>query len=414
MRVLMITPRIPWPKDSGWSVAVNATLDALVRGGAAVDLFAIDTSRHPGDITGLETRCGTVLAFALDTQIRRTQGIARTVFPTRTDRFGIDGRAPYWVSRFASMEVGERMADAASAFGPYDCVVIEYLFALPVGLRVADRLQQEFGRRPRVVLRAHNVESVLQQRLADELGLASPERWIRAITAKQTTRWERAALDAVDAVACITDADRDLFHAMGVRAELRTILPGIPTVPPAETVMEPRVGFIGLLDYAVNLASLEWFLERIWPLVRIEVPNATFHIAGHGGSVPERWAQTAGVEFHGRVADATTFEQSNRVMVVPTLAASGLRIKLLEAMAAGVPVVTTTAGAEGTPITSGEQAFVANDAADFARACVTLLTDSALAASVAERGRHFVAELSDEGSATRAWLEILTDAAVVS
>lgn len=402
----MVSPRVPWPNVSGWSVAVNATIDALVLSGAEVTFLAIDTSRHPGDISGLVDRCRMVRQFALDTDVRVSRAIRDTLRPPRTDEFGIAARAPYWVSRFASADVADRMGTVACESGPYDALVVEYLFALPVALRVANQLEQEFGRRPRVILRAHNVESVLQQRLARARGRFNPERWARSLLARQTSSWERAALDSVDAVACISDADRAIFARMGVVAELRTLIPAWTVVTGGDLPADSSVGFIGQLDYAVNVYSLAWFLDKIWPAVLQARPEAKFHIAGRGGTRPERWTRVPGVVYHGEVEDAIAFQQKCRVMVVPTLGASGLRIKLLEAMAAGRPVVTTSAGAEGLDIVDGKQVLVADDAAGFAEATVRLLADNDLSDSLVAEGRDFVATLSSLESSARDWSEI--------
>jgi glycosyltransferase involved in cell wall biosynthesis len=140
-----------------------------------------------------------------------------------------------------------------------------------------------------------------------------------------------------------------------------------------------------LLAWQPNAHGLDWFCDSVWPLVRARIPDATLTIAGPGlrrnpdGSlaVPERWVRP-GITTVGYVDDLEDVYGSSAGMVAPILGGSGVRMKLLEAMRAGMPTVTTTDGAAGLDVEDGREMFIADDPAGFADGVVRMLSDEGL------------------------------------
>jgi glycosyltransferase involved in cell wall biosynthesis len=154
---------------------------------------------------------------------------------------------------------------------------------------------------------------------------------------------------------------------------------------------EPRVLFPGTLHYSPNVDGAVWFCSEIWPLVREQVPEASLVLAGRDPSVEvHTLAQIAGVEVHADVPSMVPYFEAARVVVVPLRIGTGTRLKALEAMASGRPVVGTSEGLAGLGIRDGVQARVADEPAEFAAAVAETLRRDDLAAALGTAGRRHV------------------------
>jgi glycosyltransferase involved in cell wall biosynthesis len=185
-------------------------------------------------------------------------------------------------------------------------------------------------------------------------------------------------------------------------------LDGTPVDRTAESAT--AVGFLGSLDYRPNQEAAMWIAEQLRPRMR---PETELHVAGAGA--PE-WLRArlaaSGVVFAGEVADAAAFVGGMRVMIAPILSGGGMRIKILEAMAAGKAVVTTTIGAEGIDVTHGENILIADDADAFVAAIESLLRDPSRARAIGDAARTLVATRYSADALTRgllAFYEELTE-----
>lgn len=232
----------------------------------------------------------------------------------------------------------------------------------------------------RIVLEEHNVEWEIFERLSPtfRFALRQVARW----EARSLRGYERRALRAANAVIAISDADASAFQKLaGVHA---TVVPTFiePAARRVEATRAPALAYTGLLVWQPNGQGLDWFCKDVWPLVRERMPDATLTIAGPGlrrdssGSliVPPAWS-APGVQTVGYVNDLEEVYAKSIAMVAPIIGGSGVRMKLLESMRAGMPTVTTTDGAAGLDVVDGREMFVADTAAAFAERTVRLLSD---------------------------------------
>lgn len=165
--------------------------------------------------------------------------------------------------------------------------------------------------------------------------------------------------------------------------------PALPTAPPH------RILFVGGLDYAPNRDAVTWLVREIAPaLARTATVPWEIHLIGRGGPdlLAALRADEPRIVAHGRVPDVATHLAAARAVVVPLRAGGGTRIKVLEALAHGRPVVATTLGAEGLDLTGGTHLLLADTAPALASQLASLLTDADLAARLAAAGRARVAE----------------------
>lgn len=207
--------------------------------------------------------------------------------------------------------------------------------------------------------------------------------------ASKNIRWPRAfeaqTLAAVDAVVAISQVDAQALAALVTArtGQQRTpvVVPQVvqSTEPKRKPQPEHNLCYVGNLTWHPNTLGLSWFCQTVWPLVRRALPSVKLTIAGSGlgkdGSgrlqVPSDW-QVPGIEVVGYVEDLETLYTQSLGMVAPILGGSGVRIKLLEALRAGMPVVTTRAGAAGLPLHDGAEVLIEDEPEAFARAVIRL------------------------------------------
>lgn len=392
MRILVILPRIPYPPRDGGAIVMFETVRELTRAGHDVDVFVLNTSRHrqPPDV--MADICSHVVSVDIDTEITAVGALKNLFLPRRTS-FD-EGTIPlsYWLERFVSDDALGRLYEVLDERGPYDVIQCESLFTAWYGLAIrhAGRPWSDVP----IVLRAHNVEHRIMERLAGERRLSVMERMYRRHLANRTRRFEVEAVRKVRGVAAISPDDAAWFRTTAPDTAVDVVVPGI--VMPSEATLdaiavEPfTLCILSSMEWAPNVEGAIWFIERVMPSILERLPQAVLHVAGRNpGADILALHDGRHVVVHGEIDDALVFRRSKAVSVVPLFSGSGVRIKIIESMAAGVPLVTTSVGAEGLPIVDGEQAVIADDERAFADACVGLLDSPERARTMGERGRAF-------------------------
>jgi glycosyltransferase involved in cell wall biosynthesis len=153
--------------------------------------------------------------------------------------------------------------------------------------------------------------------------------------------------------------------------------------------------FVGALDYEPNTEAVEWFVREVLPRVRAQVPDACVRIVGRGAERVAWAAEVPGVQLVGAVPELAAELDRADVSIVPIRVGAGTRLKVVEALANRLPLVTTTVGCEGIDVRNGHDALIADDAASFAGACVRLLSDGALRQRLADAGAELFARRYD-------------------
>ncbi|HVV75222.1 MAG TPA: glycosyltransferase [Mycobacteriales bacterium] len=262
----------------------------------------------------------------------------------------------------------------------YDVVCIEHD-------RLAPLLPSR--RSNRWVITLQNLVSVqMRHELATATG--ARQRWVlrrQSAVAERSERWVASRYDRV-----IVTSPED---AAAFAGEATVIPNGVDTdwYSPTPLPAEPRLVFTGMLGWRPNVEGLEWFVQEVWPAVREQLPEATFTIVG-AQPVPSVTAmvEIPGVTVEANVPQMRPYLEAARAAVVPLHVGSGTRIKALEAMASGRPVIGTSVGLEGLAIESGRHALVADDPEEMARAVVAALSDDEVAGRLATHGRQLVVD----------------------
>lgn len=237
----------------------------------------------------------------------------------------------------------------------------------------------------RLVLDAHNVEAEIMERLAE-----SAPRWQRKALRWQAGRirdLERELARNVDLVFTCSEKDAAAFRDMGAR-RVRVAPNSIPPLSPPLVAQRHDVVFVGSLDWRPNADAAVVLAKEIWPRCRALLPGARLVIVGRNPPLHVQALASHDVVIQGSVPSVRPYLDRAFATAIPLRAGSGTRIKILEAWAAGVPVVASRVAAEGLPYTDGIDLILAEEPGEFARALVRLWRDRQLAEELSREGRR--------------------------
>jgi len=212
------------------------------------------------------------------------------------------------------------------------------------------------------------------------------------LTGWKLARYVRSALQRFDACTVVSERERELVTALGVLASRIDVIPNGVDIAGSSSVAEVPVPntclYAGALTYSANYDAVAYFLAEIWPLVVARNPELTFTITGRTTGVDlERLPIGPGVRFSGYLADIRPTVAANWLSVVPLRVGGGTRLKVLESLALGTPVVSTSKGCEGLDLRPDEEILVADAPTDFAAAISRILRDADLRARLSAAGR---------------------------
>ena len=283
---------------------------------------------------------------------------------------------PMAVSRYYSRKL-ERMISGLIASEHYDSIVCDFLAAAPNLTDLGE-----------CVLFQHNVETTIWERHVQQS--RSPlKKAFFGMQARKMKAYEKKVCRTAKHVIAVSDIDASRMKSM---FEIESVT-SVPTGVDVE-YFAPRGGdhptadivFCGSMDWLPNVDAVVYFLSDVLPLIRNKLPNATFTIAGRSpdAAVLKAVEGLADVSVTGKVEDIRPYLWGSKISIVPIRIGGGTRLKIYECMAAGVPVVSTTVGAEGLRYKDGEDIVLADDPAGFAAACVRLLSNEAARRTIAE------------------------------
>ena len=174
------------------------------------------------------------------------------------------------------------------------------------------------------------------------------------------------------------------------------------------SVKKHRCFHIGSMEWEANKQSVLWFLQECWPQILEKNPQAEFHLAGKGLVKDDPKYSGAGVFVHGEVSSSEEFMMEHGIAVVPLLSGSGIRMKILEAMLFGCPVVTTRIGMQGLAVTAGKELLVADGPAEFAEKVLTLMGDTSLVSIQRNASWEFLRKFHNESENIQEVLKMIS------
>jgi len=377
MKILWICPFFLHPTDRGAQIRTLGTLKELHKR-HEIHFAALNA---PGNLEGPQrsteysTRHFSVEHSAPN---RRSLGIIPQLVGS------LVSATPMAVSRYDSKKLRQTV-DALIAAEHYDSIVCDFLAAAP---NLTDLGQS--------VLFQHNVETTIWQRHVEQ-SRSLLKRLFFQMQAGKMDAYERKICRTARHVIAVSEIDASRMKRMFGIETVSSVPTGVDVeyfAPQGASAAIADIVFCGSMDWLPNVDAVLYFLSEVLPLIRDALPGATFVIAGRSpdARVLKAVQGLEGVSVTGKVEDMRPYLWGAKISIVPIRIGGGTRLKIYECMAAGVPVVSTTVGAEGLRYSDGVDIVLADDPAGFAAACIRLLSDDAARRAIAhcalERARR--------------------------
>jgi sugar transferase (PEP-CTERM/EpsH1 system associated) len=388
-RILFLTPQLPYPPEQGAAIRnYNLIRQVAERHEVALLSFAEDPSQGAGPLAEL---CRPLRVVPMPPS--RPRGVRlRTLVASHEPDMALRLYAPAFAQ--ALRELLTRAAFDGVQFGG-----IEMAYYLPLVRRWLGRAA------PALILDEYNAEYLLQRR-AFGADLCIPRRWPVALYSLvqwlRLARFEREVCRQADRVLAVSEADREALRQLVQGLDAVVVPNGVdveryhPRLPDSLPLQHPAILFTGKMDFRPNVDAVLWFHRYAWPLMHARLPAARLYIVGKNPTA--RLAPLVcdpNVTVSGYVPDILPYFGGADVYIAPLRIGGGTRLKVLEAMSAGLPLVSTTLGVEGIGLVAGEHALLADTPQDFAEAAVSLLQDPERRKALSAAGRQFVLEHYD-------------------
>lgn len=374
MRILWVLPYLPWPATSGGKTRQLHLLRTLAADGFKITLLV--QSKQPLSAAAqaaLEPYLEKLIVLPRRS-IKHPVTLLRIIFGKWPILTCVNGFSKPLEHTFSAL-LQER----------WDVVQIEHSYSFQPYDNLLKAAQQPF------ILTEHNLES--------SLGGATYGRFPKilkpfiAFDQWRSRAWEKYVFARAQRLLAVTDADAQSMQDL-TTTPVDVVVNGVDTAHFA--VVEPdfeavSVLFVGNYEYPPNVDAVEWAVTDIMPLVWQSVPSARFVVAGY--ALPPEWAvrwPDPRIDWKGFVEDLTALQSQCSVFIAPLRHGGGSKLKVLEALAAGLPLVSTAQGVSGLSVEHNEACLAGDSASQLAEQLCRVLKDSALASQLSVAGRRYV------------------------
>ena len=383
MRILQLSNKVPWPPTDGGAIATLTLSKGFFLLGNQVRILAMNTEKHHTLPDEIPEHLAAQIQFSLvDVPARiNFKGVVRNLFFSDL---------PYIASRFISEDFSLEIIRILNE-EEFDVIQLEGLYLcpyIPLIRRHSNAL---------IAYRAHNIEHEIWDR-SKRLSQGFRRIYL-ALLARRLKAFELSYLNLYDVLVSITERDGLILDKLGNTKPRITSQTGIDLsslVPTAKELEFPSLFHIGSLEWGPNQEGLLWFMQECWPSIHQKYPELKFYVAGRNAP---HWLESklkmAGAVFLGEIKDAYKFMNSKAIMMVPLRSGSGMRIKIVEGLALGKAIVSTTVGVEGIAASDRENILIANEPKEFLNAVSELIENRELYNEICKNAVQFICEKFD-------------------
>lgn len=389
MKVLILSHKMPYPPRDGGSFVILNFARALAKLGCDITILAMNTYKRRFDIDKIPDELKQEMKFFsidVDTKIKPIPFI-----------LNLAQRKSYHIWRYGASREFKRILIELLKKENYDIVQLEGLYLSPY----VETIKKFSG--AKVIMRAHNVEYEILERYAEFEKSFFKRTWLKE-QAKRLKRYELERLRLYDAIIPITERDAEILKVEGVST---IVVPAgiefVDSEPDFSNVDFPSLFYIGALDWFPNQQGLEWFFETVWEEVVKKAPGLKLYVAGRNLHMWSylKFKKPKNVDIVGEVESSKEFMKSKAIMIVPLLAGSGMRVKVLEAMSLGKVVISTSVGAEGIDYRTGENILIADSKEEFIEQILRCVSDFEFCKSIGEKAFELVKSKYEIGNLAR-------------
>ncbi len=379
MRILFLATWFPYPPDNGARIRTYYLVKALSK---AHDVHLLSLLRDDSDPQNADKLLDICSVVSLHKSRWFKPGTIKSIF-------GFFSPQPRSIIDTYNHEIRRSVEQALDEIKP-DMIIASYL---DIAVYVPNKLPIP------CVLDEHNCEYAVLRRNAESI--KNPFHRLRyKLGWKKFARWESSMCRRFSRVVTVSDTDRQcLLEAAPDLCNIDVIPNGVDTDRYDAASWAPMHGSLiynGALTYGANLDAVRYYADQIYPLLSEDVPEIELRVTGRYDNVDlNGLANCPGIKLTGYVDDIRPELAKSSVCIVPLRQGGGSRLKILEAMAAGVPVVSTSIGVEGLDVTDRVHLLIADSPIEFAEAVSTIINDRNLAAGLSKNARQLVEEKYD-------------------
>ena len=378
MRILQLTKKVPYPINDGEVIAITNLAKAFHKANCEVTLLAMNTPKHSISIESIPSSFNfykKIYTVEVNTDLNPVDAFAN-----------LFSKKSYHIQRFDSREYHLKLEEILTE-NQFDIIQLETLYLAPYVPTVRTFSQAK------IVMRAHNVETEIWERNAQ----IDPS-WIKgkylSYLSKKLKNFEKEFINQYDLLLSITSRDLVAFKKLGLTKAARVVPIGIngEEYKPEDSSYKNKLSlsFIGSLDWMPNYEGIQWMLKTVWPDLILQFPELQLHVGGRNTPQDLKDSAIAGVVFHGEVPDAKDFINEHSIMIVPLFSGSGMRAKILEGMALGKVVITTSIGLEGIDAKDRKEVLIADNKREFLQAIQYCYDQKEALLQIGQAARKFI------------------------
>ena len=391
MNILQITKKFPWPVKDGEVIGIFNLTKGFAHLGHPVTVLCLNTNKHYFPLDKIPVEVAKLAKFEavdINTDIKAIDAFLNLF----TDK-------SYNIERFYSQAFEQKIAETLDN-GSFDLILLEGIYLM----RYIDVIRKHT--KAKVALRPHNVEFVIWERLHETEKNPLKKLYLRLLAGRMR-RFELSHINLADMLVPVSATDMNIFMGLGCTLPNKALPIGydFDELPAISALEENAVAFIGGMDWMPNREGIDWFIKKVWPQVTAQIPNAKFYLAGRNFPTEIKNLEVKGLTVVGEVDNAQEFILSKAVSIVPLFAGSGMRVKIVEAMALGRAIISTTVGAESLAYTDGLDILIADDAAKFAMAIIKVLQDKNARIALGNNAQKLVSGKYDNRKISAALLQ---------
>lgn len=376
LKILQLCLRVPLPPYDGATIAMYNLAESLTASGAAVKMLSFNTKKHFTDLNSIDAAL--IDKYKLETVFLDASVNAWDAF---TNLF--KPNESYNIVRFDTETFHQKLKELLQS-ETFDFILFEGLFLSPYLQTV-----RTFSK-AKCILRAHNVEWLIWKRLAKATKNPLKKTYLYFLSGR-LKRYENNVINNFDAIVAISEQDKNLFLRDGCNIPIEVAPTGMNTAKykNIEQMDADSLSLfhLGSMDWLPNIEAVDWLLNDIWPLIQQKSNKVHLFLAGKNMNPKYFSIKSKNLIVAGEIKDALKFMENKQIMVVPLLSGGGIRIKILEGLAAGKVIVSTSTGAEGINYTDKKNILIADTPEDFTKTILSLLNNPNLLNNIAREAQ---------------------------
>jgi glycosyltransferase involved in cell wall biosynthesis len=381
MRILQLCHKPPFPPIDGGCAAMASITNGLITQKINLYTFSITTPKHPFNLSYFPKEIQSKsFSFFINTNLHFIDALKALI-----------KKKSYNISRFYDKNLSKQLIELIKNEN-INLVHIDGLYAMCYAKDIKAQT------RAKIILRSHNIEHHLWEQKANHEKNILRKVYLK-ILANQLKQFELKSFKEADGIISISSNDSMFIQKLGFKTKLITVPIGI-TKKEFKENSSTKIYHIGAMDWQPNIEGLNWFLTEVWPLVINKIPTAELHLAGKNIQ-KEKYLNYKNVTVHGEVKNAIEFAEDKGIMIIPVHQASGIRVKLAEAMMLGKAIVSTSIGASGIENLSNKEILIADKSETFANHIIRLIEDEKLRNQLSYQAHEFALNYFEQEACTQ-------------